>query len=100
MLELLVESGVIGLGAALVALGVFTRRLLHAARRGAPGVYAAIALAGAYFGSNLVNFSVWSAWWQATFVTLLALALAADPAPGAPQPAAQRARAMAPAAPA
>ncbi|HVO14691.1 MAG TPA: O-antigen ligase family protein [Alphaproteobacteria bacterium] len=100
MLELLVESGVIGLGAALVALGVFTRRLLHAARRGAPGAYAAIALAGAYFGSNLVNFSVWSAWWQATFVTLLALALAADPAPGAPQPAAQRARAMAPAAPA
>lgn len=97
MLELLVESGVIGLGAALVALGVFAQRLLHAARRGAPGAFAAIALAGAYFGSNLVNFSVWSAWWQATFVTLLALALAADPGPGAPPAVAQGARAMAPA---
>jgi O-antigen ligase len=77
MLELFVESGVLGLGAALVALGVFARMLLHAARRNEPGAYAAIALAGAYFGSGVVNFSVWSAWWQATFLVLLALALAA-----------------------
>ena len=96
MLELLVESGVVGLGAALVALGVFARRLLHAARRGAPGAYAAIALAGAYFGSNLVNFSVWSAWWQATFLTLLALTLAADPTPGTPSPALRDSAALAP----
>ena len=83
MLELFVESGLLGLGAALVALGVFARTLLHAARRHEPGAYAAIALAGTYFGSGVVNFSVWSAWWQASFLVLLALALAAGRPPQA-----------------
>ena len=77
MLELFVEGGVLVLGSALVALGVFARTLLHAARRGQPGAYAAIALSGGYFGSGLVNFSIWSAWWQASFLVLLAIALAA-----------------------
>ena len=80
MLELFVEGGVLVLGSALAALGVFARALLHAARQGRPGAYAAIALSGAYFGSGLVNFSIWSAWWQASFLVLLAIALAAPDA--------------------
>jgi O-antigen ligase len=81
MLELFVEGGVLVLGTALIALGVFARGLLQGARRGEPGAYAAIALSGAYFGSGLVNFSVWSAWWQVSFLVLLAIALAAPAAP-------------------
>src|SRR5690606_10976882 len=42
MLELFLESGALGLAAALAALGVFARLLLHRARRGDPAGYAAI----------------------------------------------------------
>jgi hypothetical protein len=35
-----------------------------------------IALFGAFWGSSLLNFSLWAAWWQITFAVLGAIVLA------------------------
>lgn len=71
-IEVLVETGIVGFAAALAALAVLAFRL---ARLGAPGT-AGLALMAAFWGSGLVNFSLWAAWWQATFLIPLAFVLA------------------------
>ena len=75
-LQVLLETGRLGLAAALVALLTLLWTAFRAARAGWRGGWAAIGLIGAYAISGLANFSVWSAWWQASFVALLVLALA------------------------
>jgi O-antigen ligase len=72
-IEVLVESGVVGLGALLVALGALAWSF---ARAGAFAGAAGLALMAAFWGSGLVNFSVWAAWWQGVFLLLGALAMA------------------------
>jgi len=79
LVELLVETGAVGLAAALVALGLFVAGLT---RRGDDAAWAALAVVAAYAVSSQVNFSVWAAWWQGTGLVLAALVLAsAAPAP-------------------
>ncbi len=77
MIEIFVETGVFGLAGAAAALGLFARGLIQLASRGEAAAYAAIGLAGAFWVSGLVNFSIWAAWWQWTFLGVAAVTLAA-----------------------
>lgn len=76
VLQLLLESGLVGLLAALAALAALLGTVVGMARRGWGGGWAATGLTGAYAISGLSNFSVWSAWWQASLIALLVLAMA------------------------
>lgn len=77
ILEVFAETGAIGL-AALVALLTFMIRcwLMTSAAAGMAGV-CGMALFGAYWSSSLLNFSLWAAWWQLTYLVLSAIVLAA-----------------------
>jgi O-antigen ligase len=83
LIQLFGETGLVGLGLALLALGLYVVGLARRADRhpGGGGAMAALALAGAFFVSNLANFSIWNVWWQAMFFGLTALALATPPRP-------------------
>jgi O-antigen ligase len=84
LIQMFGETGLVGLGLALMALGLYLVGLARRAERhrgGDGGAYAALALAGAFFVSNLANFSIWNGWWQAMFFALTAVALAAPPPP-------------------
>jgi O-antigen ligase len=70
IVEILAETGVIGLASLLVALLLLSLQL---ARR-----YRTMAVMAGYWVSGLFNFSVWSAWWQASFVLTLAVAFSAE----------------------
>ncbi len=83
--EILSETGIAGLLSLCVALLLLLRRLAILALQGAPSGWAAVAVFGAFWGSSLVNFSIWSAWWQLTFCVLLALAVAGAMRPSASQ---------------
>jgi len=76
MLEMLVETGGLGLAAAVGSLLLWARGLIQLAARRHRGAIAAVGVAGAFFGSGLVNFSIWAAWWQTTFFVLAAVTLA------------------------
>ena len=76
-LQILIETGALGLASMLLALGLYVAWLIAAWRRGALAAAAALAIAGAYFAAGLVNFSFFAAWWQACFVALSAIAAAA-----------------------
>jgi O-antigen ligase len=75
MIELFVETGAFGLAGAVAALLLFARDLVQRAARGQTGALAGLALAGAFWGSGLVNFSIWAAWWQVSFLMLTAITL-------------------------
>lgn len=84
--EISSETGLAGLTALVLALLLVLRRLAILALDGAWAGWAAVALFAAFWGSSLVNFSIWAAWWQLTFLVLLAIVLAAASAekPGRP----------------
>lgn len=73
VLEVLSETGFPGLLlllASQLALGfAFARRALM----GRAGGYALLAALAGFWVSSLANFSIWSAWWQVTFLACLAL---------------------------
>lgn len=73
-LEVLVDSGATGLAA---LIGVLTVLAIRLARLEPASATAGLALMASFWTSSLVNFSVWSAWWQWTFVILAAFVLAA-----------------------
>jgi O-antigen ligase len=93
VLEIASESGVVGLLALVTVLIVLLKMVFQiaarsqAARRGdkdsAAGqdvraaAYTAIFLIGAFWTSALSNFSIWSAWWLASFMLLITFPLAA-----------------------
>ncbi|MCH7540650.1 MAG: O-antigen ligase family protein [Proteobacteria bacterium] len=82
VLELLVDTGLMGLVATLAALTVLIWRFARAiATEARPMAWAGLALAGAFWGSSLVNFSIWAAWWQGTFLVLAAIVFAATRPP-------------------
>ena len=76
ILEVAVETGVFGL---LSLLGAITSSFIHMIRKFLQnGDYAyliAICMSVGYWVSGLFNFSFWSAWWQISFVLILALCL-------------------------
>ncbi len=77
LLEVFAETGAIGLAALVAVLALMIRRwLMTGATAGMAGV-CGLALFGAFWGSSLLNFSLWAAWWQLTYVVLGAIVLAA-----------------------
>lgn len=83
ILQAWVETGFLGLAAMLVAAIMLFVRFLRSAARGVGAGWAGVGLMAAFFGSWLVNFSLWAIWWQLGFL-LLAAILAADPGFRAP----------------
>jgi len=81
LMEILAETGAIGLTAMLVAVAAATLAIMQKYRRtGAAGYLVAAVIFGGYWVSGLFNFSYWSAWWQVAFVLAVAMAVA-DPRP-------------------
>lgn len=74
--EIAAETGIPGLVVLCVALLMLLRRAAILAIDGSRAGWAAVALFGAFWGSSLVNFSIWAAWWQLTFIVLLAILMA------------------------
>lgn len=76
VLEIAAETGVLGLMSLLVMIGYtvlqhFKSLILH---DNVPYL-AAICVAIGYWSSGLFNFSFWSAWWQMSFLLIMALVL-------------------------
>lgn len=82
LLEVLAETGVIGLLPVLIALlwygGQQARRHVLS---GEGTALARLALWATFWGSSLFNFSIWSSWWLIAYFLLTAL-MAAGPAAG------------------
>ena len=76
VVEVFAESGVVGLAPLLVVVAMMLTRLTRDyVRTQDPAILAATAVCVGYWISGLFNFSFWSAWWQVSFVVLLALCL-------------------------
>jgi len=75
--EIASETGLVGLVALCIGLVLLLRRAMILALNGSRAGWAVVALFGAFWGSSLVNFSIWSAWWQLTFIVLLSILMAA-----------------------
>ncbi len=84
ILQAWVETGFLGLAAMLVAVIMLFARFLRGAARGVGAGWAGVGLMAAFFGSWLVNFSLWAIWWQLGFL-LLAAILVSDPGLAAKQ---------------
>ncbi|MBE0533464.1 MAG: O-antigen ligase family protein [Rhodospirillales bacterium] len=81
ILEIFAETGIIGGIAMLFAVGLQFSAMLRRYRAGGEGrMLAALAASAAFFVSGLFNFSFWSAWWQVSYVLVLALLYAGRPA--------------------
>ena len=76
-LEILAETGLVGIVPFVTVLGLAFISLFRSYRRtGQSGVLAAIAIAGGYWISGLFNFSFWAAWWQFSYILLTMICLA------------------------
>ena len=77
ILEVAAETGIFGL---LSLLGAIAASFIHMIRKflqnGDDAYLIAICMSAGYWVSGLFNFSFWSAWWQISFVLILALCLA------------------------
>lgn len=80
LLEMMIDSGFVGLAAILGALGVLVARWLRIARDDRLLGAAGLGLIAAFFASSLLNFSFWSAWWESVFLALCAFLTAYAPA--------------------
>ncbi|WP_316977642.1 O-antigen ligase family protein [Shumkonia mesophila] len=81
VLEVFAETGIIGGLAMLIAVALQFFTMLRRYRMGGEGrILAALAASAAFFVSGLFNFSFWSAWWQVSYVLVLALLYAGRPA--------------------
>ena len=81
IIEIFAETGIIGGLAMLIAVALQFSAMLRRYRTGGEGrILAALAASAAFFVSGLFNFSFWSAWWQVSYVLILALLYAGRPA--------------------
>jgi len=80
LIEVLVDTGFVGLAGLLLALGALVWRWLTVARVDRLRAAAGLGLMAAFLSSSLLNFSFWSAWWQTEFLVLSAILLALPPA--------------------
>ena len=77
MVEIIVETGVVGFIAMITTIGHrFLSFLRRYVRHKEPALLTLMAVWAAYWGSGLFNFSYWSAWWQESFLLLTAVCLA------------------------
>ena len=77
VLEIFLETGVVGLAALLLALVVLLRLWLRIGRTSPGAAACGIAVFAAFWSSSMLNFSIWAAWWQGVFLVLSAIVLAA-----------------------
>lgn len=77
LIEVLIDSGFVGLAAILGALGLLIARWFSIARRDRLLGAAGLGLTAAFFTSALLNFSFWLSWWQTVFLVLSAILLSA-----------------------
>ena len=76
-IEVLIETGAVGFSVFAMTLVLLLAGGLRALRRcGAAGA-ALLGLSAAFWFASLVSYSFWSFWWQATYVLLKALVVAA-----------------------
>jgi len=75
LLEMMAETGALGTIAILIVLILLARFLFMRALESRMAGWAGLALMGAFWGSALGNFSIWSAWWQVTFLLLVMMPL-------------------------
>ncbi len=83
VLEQLVDTGVVGLLGVLSALGVLIWRILRWAQVQPAAACAALALSASFWCASLLTVSIWSTWWQAVYLMLLALVAAEATRPAA-----------------
>ena len=77
VIEILAETGIPGLFMMLLTIAAFTVALIKRYWTSDHGVLlAAIGIWAVYWTSGLFNFSYWSAWWQLSIYTLIAICLA------------------------
>lgn len=77
LIEVFAETGLIGvLGLVLVVAALAVRLGRDYLRRRDDAVSAALMVHVGYWASGLFSFSFWSAWWQVSYLLLMALALA------------------------
>ena len=77
MIEVLVETGVGGFAAIVGTLVLLLWGAVRSARREGAAGATLIALLGAFFVISSISFSFWAFWWQATFVVLASIIVAA-----------------------
>ena len=75
LLELMAETGTLGTLAILIVLILLARSLFMWVLENRAEGWAGLALMGAFWGSALGNFSIWSTWWQLTFLLLMLMPL-------------------------
>lgn len=76
LIEVLVETGMIGVaGLVLVIVAVAVRLWRDYLSRRDDAVLAALMIHVGYWASGLFSFSFWSAWWQVSYLLLMAMAL-------------------------
>jgi O-antigen ligase len=77
ILELLVDSGALGLLALVAPLLLLVRAQTRWAATDPAAACAAIAVFAAFWSTSLLTFSIWSTWWQGVFLILTAITCAA-----------------------
>lgn len=74
VLEVLAETGVVGLVPLIIALGLAAWGMFNRYRKTHDeSVFALLVLMFGFWSSALFNFSFWATWWQLTFVILFAM---------------------------
>ncbi len=77
VMEILAETGILGLSALLTTVISLAFHLLRRFRTSqSVGIFCAIAILIGYSVSGLFNFSYWSAWWQVSFLIGISMCLA------------------------
>lgn len=76
VVEIVVETGVVGLSAMLMLIAYVSWRLItEYIRFGDGAVLAALFVWGCYWTSSLFNYSYWSSWWLVSFFVTMAICL-------------------------
>ncbi len=87
LIEVFAETGLIGaIGLVLVVVALAIRLGRDYLRRRDDAVCAALMVHVGYWASGLFSFSFWSAWWQVSYLLLMAVALAGRAGGGVPRP--------------
>jgi O-antigen ligase len=74
--EILAETGLVGFIPFFLAVVYCFYRLCRLYRKsGSLAILAAIAAYGGYWASGLFNFSYWSAWWQVSYLIIMAVCI-------------------------
>ena len=79
LLELWLESGILGLISVSAGIGTMLWSIYKRLRAGTPGSVALTGYFAAFWSANLYNFSFWSSWWLILFTVCIAMLFATKP---------------------